>query len=312
MRSRFPTLPKPVALLAATALIVVACGGASGPDGASSAEAFSRPDEVLVGPQGNKGQFVVECTFDRFRFDDPIVFPGQPGASHLHQFFGAQGVQATSIDTELAAADTTCDQSGDTASYWAPVLIGADGQPVEPIRSVAYYRAGVGVDPTLVKPYPFGLMLVAGDHTAVAPQPLSIVAWSCGTGSLRAATPPDCTGAPSLRMTVVYQDCWDGEHLRSPIVPDPDLHVAYSSGGLCPPDTPVHIPQLQFSIDYPPPAAADLAALSLSSGSIYSGHADFWNAWDPDKLANEVAKCIGLDLVCGVSGSRSAVVTHRD
>ena len=62
---------------------------------------------------------------------------------------------------------------------------------------------------------------------------------------------------------------------------------------------PVAVPQLQVTIDYPP---VDPEGLSLASGSILSGHADFWNVWDQDKLEGEVADCLNRDLVCGVSG----------
>ncbi len=43
--------------------------------------------------------------------------------------------------------------------------------------------------------------------------------------------------------------------------------------------------------------------LSLSSGSILSGHADFWNAWQQDKLEREVTSCLHLDLPCNITGT---------
>ena len=260
------------------------------------------PDAAIAGPQGAVGQFAVECDFDHFGPDDPIVHPGHPGASHLHQFFGAVGVDAESLAGDLVSGRTTCDQQGDTAAYWAPALIGASG-PIEPIRSVAYYRAGPHVDPERVEPYPPGLMLVAGDSRAIEPQPVSVVAWSCGTGSVREATPPDCSRAPSLRMIVTYPDCWNGHDLAAGDWFDPaQRHAAYSAGGECPAAFPVHIPQLQFAIDYPPVPADELDGLALASGDIHSGHADFWNTWHQDKLTREVTQCIGRNLVCNVSG----------
>ena len=63
----------------------------------------------------------------------------------------------------------------------------------------------------------------------------------------------------------------------------------------------MHIPQLQFAIDYPPVPADELDDLTLSSGDIHSAHADFWNTWDQHKLQREVAECIRRDLVCNVS-----------
>lgn len=272
--------------------LLAACGAAA------TVAPAAAPDQVIVGPQGGRGQFAVECAFDQFLADDPIVFPGQPGASHLHQFFGAHAVTAESTHDELMAGTTTCEQPADTASYWAPVLLDAAHEPVEPLGAVAYYRAGVEVDPVVVESYPAGLMLIAGDHTATEPQPLSVVSWSCDTGAIRQATPPDCTAGTNLRLLVVFQDCWDGEHLRPP------GNSTYSTAGECPASHPVHIPQLQLAVDFPPLPPDGLA---LSSGGILSGHADFWNAWHQDKLEREVDVCLRRDLPCKISGRRTTI-----
>lgn len=279
--------------LVAGALLLAGCASAA------VAAPGTAPDRVLTGPQGGRGQFAVECTFARFLADDPIVFPGRPGASHLHQFFGAVGVTADSTYDQLVDGPTTCAQTADTASYWAPALLDAEGEPVEPLGAVAYYRVGPDVDPTAVEPYPAGLMLVAGDHTAIEPQPLSRVAWSCDVGGVRRASPPDCRAGDRLRLLVTFQDCWDGEHVRSPDPDDPSAHAAYSTAGTCPPSHPVPIPQLQLAVDFP---ALDPVGLALASGSIYSGHADFWNAWDQARLEREVTTCLRRDLPCLIVG----------
>lgn len=299
MRSRCPNSLRDIGLV----LSVVALAACSTADPGALVSGAA-PDRVLTGPQGAVGQFVVECEFDRFLADDPIVSPDRPGGSHLHQFFGAVGVSVDSSYDDLVAGSTTCEQRSDTASYWTPALL-VDGQPVEPERSVAYYRAGPGVDPATVVSYPAGLMMVAGDHTATEPQPTSVVAWTCGTGGSRSTAPPACSDdaslrGSSLRMLVTFPDCWNGFDLRSPIVSEPSSHVAYSLAGRCPEGFPVPIPQLQFAVDWATPATG--AVLALTSGSIHSGHADFWNGWHQDKLEREVEVCIGRDLACGISG----------
>jgi hypothetical protein len=271
-------------------LLLAGCGGGA------AATIGVAPDEPVTGPQGTVGQFVVECGLSHLAPDDPIVHPGHAGRSHLHAFFGAIGVDADSTHAELLAGGTTCEQRLDTASYWAPALVSADRTVHEPVGSVAYYRAGPGVDPASVVAYPADFTMIAGDSVATEPQATSVVAWTCGTGSAREVTPPDCRGAPSLRMIVTYPDCWDGERLRSPTFTE---HTAYSHDGACPSSHPVAIPQLQFAVDYPP---VDPAGLQLTSGSILGGHADFWNGWDQAKLESEVELCIRRDLVCGVSG----------
>ena len=303
MRSRFPIFRRADRLAIVLLLVAAACGvgdDAAPPSG--DAQQFAAPDRVISGPQGAVGQFVVECGFSHYLPDDPIVHPGEPGASHLHQFFGSVDAGVDATEQQLLDGDTTCDQRLDTASYWTPALIDADQNLIEPIKAIAYYRAGPDVEPTEVVAYPPGMMLVAGDHTAVEPQPLSIVSWSCMTGSMRSERPLDCTGATSMRMSITFQDCWDGEHVRSPIVPDPDLHVAYSSAGECPDTHPVHLLQLQLAIDFPPVPADELDGLALASGDILSGHADFWNTWDQAKLENEVAHCLHRNLPCGLAG----------
>jgi hypothetical protein len=91
-------------------------------------------------------------------------------------------------------------------------------------------------------------------------------------------------------MLITYPDCWNGTELAATDWHDPaKRHAVYSEGGACPASHPVHIPQLQFAIDYPPVPAGELDALTLSSGDIHSAHADFWNTWDQHKLRHEIA-----------------------
>lgn len=282
-----------VAACAATVAVLV--------DSDASPVAARAPDRVIAGPQGNRGQFVVECSLSHVASDDPIIHAGMPGHSHLHQFFGAVDVHASSTLDDLLTADTTCDQRLDTASYWSPLLVTADGDTVRGLRMVAYYRAGPDVDPTVVAAPPAGLQVVAGDAAATAdsPQPVTAVSWSCGDGVARFVEPPDCRGLGDLRLNVVFGDCWDGVHVSPPAL---GRHVVYSTAGECPSSHPVHIAQLMVAVDHP---AVDPEGLALSSGSIYGAHADFWNAWDQEKLERETRQCINRDLACRLAGSRA-------
>jgi hypothetical protein len=282
------------------------CGGTStgaGPDGAADTDAPAvspvRLSPTEPGPQGRVPQFVVECGFSHAAPDDPIVHPGHAGRSHLHVFFGNTMTGAGTTVDDLAAGDTTCDQRLDLAAYWAPALLD-HGEPVEPTTSVAYYRPGVGVDPATVEPYPYGLKMLGGDPVAAAPQDLDVVAWSCGTGSVRSATPTTCPDGRPLRLAVSFPDCWDGERLDSP---DHVAHTARSVGGACPGPHPVAVPQLLLTVSYP--ITGEGHDLSLASGSLLTGHADFFNAWDEDKLQTEVEVCLARGLTCGVASNRA-------
>ena len=265
-------------------------------------------DPLRQGPQGNVAQFVVECELSHLAFDDPIVFPGQPGESHLHQFFGNRAISADPDPAPLLGSDTSCERRSDTASYWAPALLDGKGAVIEPDKLTAYYRPGPGVDPAAVEPYPPGLKMIAGDAGATGNQPLEVVAWGCGTGSLREPTPPDCrirlgegaevepTTATTPRLWITFPDCWDGRRLTTGAEGD---HVGLSESGACPDSHPVAIPQLQMAIDFPP---VDPVDLSLASGGVETAHADFWNVWDQAALEREVRACLNRDLVCGVTG----------
>ncbi len=122
-------------------------------DGSVALESID-PDRI--GPQGRVAQFVVQCTLSHTGYDDPIVYPDEPGQSHLHTFFGNAMVDSNPDYERVAGAQTSCEQRQDTASYWAPALLDADGRVIEPAGITAYYRPGFGVDPATVEPYPAG------------------------------------------------------------------------------------------------------------------------------------------------------------
>ena len=276
--------------------LLAACGGSddqasAGGDDRSDATADIDPDHI--GPQDRVAQFVVECTVSHISFDDPIVLPWQPGKSHQHQFFGNTAVTADPSYEPAVGAETSCDQRLDTAAYWSPTLLDASGEVVEAIGMVAYHRPGNGVRPQDVVAYPPGFMMIAGDASATA-SGIRVATWSCSSGAGREIEPLQCPTDSSLRLEIVFPDCWDGDRLTTF---GAGTHVAYSDDG-CPESHPVAIPQLQMSIDFPPVVPQ---GLRFSSGPLASAHADFWNTWDQDKLEREVSLCLNRDLVCGLS-----------
>lgn len=266
----------------------------------TDATSLGQPDHPVAGPQGNVPQVVVECDYSHAAYDDPIVYPGQSGASHLHVFFGNTQVDAETKVGELLDGTTTCDQPADKAAYWAPALLREAGEMLEPVKSTAYYRPGIGVDPAVVQPYPEGLVMIGGNSGTKVKQPVSIVAWTCGAGIVRQVLPPECGAGINLRLIITFPDCWDGEHLDSD---DHHAHVAYSSRGRCPDGYPVAIPQLQFAVEYP--VSGSTAGLQLASGGLLTGHADFMNGWEPERLRTEVELCLHREVVCGVASGRT-------
>jgi len=73
----------------------------------------------------------VFCSYSNSLKDDPIVKPAQPGASHLHDFFGNKSVTAFSTYSSMSTGGSSCPFADDRAGYWAPALF-ADGHQVLP------------------------------------------------------------------------------------------------------------------------------------------------------------------------------------
>jgi hypothetical protein len=238
--------------------------------------------------------FVSSCRFSHRRPDDPIVAPGQPGASHDHTFVGNRTTSAFSTVETLLAGATSCRRAGDTAAYWVPTLY-ANGHAIAPLSATIYYRRS-----TLdhVQPFPSGLKMIAGDaHAASMAQDLRVVFWSCGVaaGVPPSATPPTCPAVPGsgLRLHVRFPSCWDGANLDSP---DHKSHMAYPMRRVCPASHPVSLPAITLIYHYP---ILDGSSVALSSGGQLSGHADFLNAWNQAELTRLVDSCLNALRHCG-------------
>jgi hypothetical protein len=279
--------------LAASVVAAVVISGRDGDEAGASGRVAG------VGPQGGTPQFTVECAWSHALPDDPIVHPGRPGRSHLHDFFGNTTTDAASTLSSLLAGDTTCQQRLDTAAYWTPALSDG-GRPVRPHSLVAYYRPGPGVDPSSLRPYPPDLRVIAGDPTATGPQALDVAAWLCGSSPLLAATPPDCPAGAPLGARITFPDCWNGTDVDSA---DHRHHLARSTDGRCPAGHPVPVPQLILHVRYP--LSGGGRDLELASGGVHSLHADFVNAWDQEKLEREIRVCLTNGKVCGVVSNRA-------
>jgi hypothetical protein len=255
----------------------------------------ARPDGV------ERAFFATLCRFSHEAPDDPIVAPGQPGKSHLHAFFGNVTTSASSTYDSLRAGATTCRTAEDGSGYWVPALF-RNGAEVKPVSMQVYYRAGRH-EPESVQAFPTGFRLIAGDATATASQGLRTTFWLCrglrgpdapgGFGATE--TPPTCPADSPLTLHVQFPECWDGGSLDSP---DHKSHMTYGRLGACPASHPTVLPSLSLIVHYP--ITGDPGTIALASGSAYSAHADFFNAWDQRFLAESVRSCINARVACGV------------
>lgn len=274
---RRSTLPRRAILLAVALLVTAVVIPASAP-----------PAEAVA-----QGMFKVVCPFSHSLPDDPIAFPGKPGASHLHEFTGSTVTNANSTVAELQKGGTTCGNTQDKSAYWAPALY-QDGKRVQPVGMQVYYRAS-NRDTGLIKTIPLGLKMIAGDHDATQPQAADIAGWTCVASPPNfSGTIPTCQAGQKLRNRIRFPECWDGTHLDSA---DHMSHMAYLVRGSCPASHPVAVPRVDIEVHYGSITGGP-SHVRLASGSWTSLHGDFWSAWDPATLQALVSKCLVGRRLC--------------
>ena len=310
--SLYDTLIVPMAMGPLTRSTVVAPMGSPG----------SGTRDVTSGGGGGvhtdgSGSFRTTCSLAKFLFDDPIVFPGQPGKSHLHMFFGNTAVDNTMTSDLITTKGNSSCRGGilNRTGYWTPAMIDANGNVVMPDEATVYYKTGYNVDPTVIQPMPTGLKMIAGDSKATAAQwagPQQIITWMClnGSGGGGNTTIPNCGAGDAVRLTVIFPQCWDGKNLDSP---DHKSHMAYpiySSGARsqCPADHPITVPEVTEHFDWPVPSGVSSSTWRLSSdmdtskpGGL-SAHADWMMGWDVATMKSLVTLCLNKALDCGVGG----------
>ncbi|GHJ48373.1 hypothetical protein Cs7R123_57150 [Catellatospora sp. TT07R-123] len=243
-------------------------------------------------------EFQANCAFSHDKPDDPIVFAGLPGASHMHTFMGNRTTNAASTIASLQAGTSTCTAPDDKSGYWMPTMYNGNTviTPVGP--QVIYYKTGVN-DYTSVRPFPVGLRFVVGSPSATADQFLygSVEGWECGESFHNADFPATCPGYSQLNVRYQAPSCWNGLYLDTP---DHKSHMAYPVNLVCPASHPIALPMIEFKMAFP--VNGDMSQVRLSSGRGYSFHYDFFNAWDPATQAALITHCINGGLQCNARG----------
>jgi hypothetical protein len=259
------------------------------------------------------GQFRITCGFSHMNFDDPILFPGKQGASHLHVFFGNTSINYASTPSSVEnTGNSTCAGGiANRSGYWVPAVIDTrSGTPLVPIDILVYYKS----DPlpgNRTQAFPRGLRMVAGDSTASGPS--SVIDWGCllsdGSEQRGSAIPTNCPKGETVEFTINFPPCWDGVNLDSP---DHKSHMAYpvgdvksSTGMGCPASHPVQLPVITEKIRYRVVDVGSTAFWRLSSDRYdkslpggYSGHGDWFNGWDVATEQAWVNNCLKANRDC--------------
>ena len=266
----------------------------------TSLERVRSTNEVPSGSDGT-GAFRTLCDYSHMAFDDPIVKPGQPGASHLHMFFGNTQVSGNSTASTIANSGSSTCLGGiaNRSSYWVPAMIDTrDGTPLAHVTANFYYKTGYNNIPTAsIKALPPGLRMVAGDAKNTTAQGAAAYFECLGGGEHLGRSPGilNCPVGAKLVMSVFFPQCWDGTNLDSP---DHRSHMSYPVEGRCPSSHPVALPEISFHIPWLVKEAnaplrwrlsSDNYSTSLPGG--YSSHADWFNGWKAQIMDSWVKNC---------------------
>jgi Domain of unknown function (DUF1996) len=185
----------------------------------------------------NIGAFRTVCGYSHMSYDDPIVYPGQPGRAHLHTFFGNTGADAFSTVSSIAGTGNSTCRGGtiNRSAYWIPSLIDTTrGAPIVPEEASIYYKSAYGgVVPSTVQPMPNGLRMIAGSASATtsaaAAHTFEFHCEDQSTGGhySEATSIPNCRSGDFVSVALWFPQCWDGRNLDSP---DHKSHMAIAMG----------------------------------------------------------------------------------
>jgi hypothetical protein len=279
------------------------------------------------------GAFRFVCSAGQLLHDDPIVYPGQPGKSHLHQFYGNTGANASSTYASLRkSGQSTCMSPLNRSAYWMPAMLDGKGNVVRPDHIQIYYKRRPKSDPkcslTSGDPaaegncvnLPNGLKFVFGYDMVTGTPPTGETYFNCkGTGATAGhyatieAAIGKCVTGGQIGAVIKAPACWDGKNLDSANHRD---HVAYAGyyNGIykCPTTHPYVIPGFTLQAWYTIAAGDDLKLWSLASDAMHpelphgsTVHADFFMAWDPTVHEMWESNCLDKLLNCsaGVLGN---------
>jgi hypothetical protein len=286
------------------------------------------------GAQPGQGQFRIACQWSHFAYDDPIIYPNRPGASHLHMFWGNTALNsATKYSANSAATDVSdiTQRGGSTcqsfelnrSAYWIPALV--DNAPggrrvVIPQSIVLYYKS---YRPGVVKPFPAGVQLLAGNvgpGGSMATQAFATsddLYWSCGgSGAAYNKTnriPTNCGAGDPINATITFPQCLKVDASGAPVLSSPDFfsHTArINENDDCPATHPYRVPQISYLIYWPNGTNGNGAGVqnwALSSDMVTppggSLHGDWFGGWNEQAIRTWIDGC--FDPNANANGPRN-------
>ncbi len=293
-------------------------------------------------PANGQGQFRFWCKYSHFNYDDPIVYPGQPGKAHLHMYWGNTLANGNTTDNSLVntGGGSCAGYEANRTAYWMPAVLDGNNKAVIPKNILMYYKTEG--TPSLTKTMPAGLKMIAGNANGNTDPSLmneNGIQWQCYTGvttyTYEGQTIPDtCPPNPNtsgdtypinLVAIIYFPACVAVSAGGQPILDtSEDLarfpsnnhkdHVKYftsNSGNPCPASHPYIMPRVSYHIEFP--GNLNYSGWHLSSDRM-SGkpiqpdgttlHADWYGGWNSQVMEHWTRGCIQKGQNCsnGVLG----------
>lgn len=276
---------------------------------------------------GGNNEVRTGCEFSHFAYDDPIVYPNQPEAAHLHMFFGNTDVNAyTTWDTLYNSGGGTCNGGElNRTGYWVPAMFDQNGNVRVPHFMNIYYKndnpgshAGQRINYYPDNPQKVATASVVPNYAFTCinewggPVAGSVPEWNVLQGHLdQVSCPGGLEYGQALRYlehNVLFQNCWNGQDASNPnnyVVSDWTYF-----GGPCPSTHSTRLPNIRYRIRYIVEPGDDTTRWYLSSDVNKSNyqkarggsttHGDWWGAWNKQVNRTWVDNCSNVSgASCG-------------
>lgn len=285
------------------------------------------PSTHFPATAGNEAAMRFFCEASHFNYDDMILYPGDPGKSHLHQYFGNTLADGNSTYNSLrTTGNGSCQGYAiNRSAYWQPAMR-TDDKVVVPRWGNIYYKNANPVESNAVR-LPRGLQWIGGmnihDQNYYAdrlPSGYQLVGtgdgrkgWRCmtnGSGQFKYLRELDgtptftCPDGGQVELEMIGPQCWDGARVTTANGRD---HMAYrirrSSTGQeeCPATHPWKIPSFTYKVVYT--VGPEFSEWRLDSDNMpgmqqfrpgESMHFDFAEGWEDSFLEAFLRLCNGV------------------
>lgn len=268
--------------------------------------------------------WTVDCGVLTTQRMDPIVFPNQHPAGHVHAIVGGSrfGVSVGYEDLQTSQC-TSCNVDVDLSNYWVPQLYikkQKDGKFYYVDMDFHVYYKLINdkgqtgfynnpLQPGEIMPFPNGFQVLAGSPLQTEPD-ANINHKCMGPGTNTIEFTPNPENCWAIRAEVTFPSCWDG--VSDGTEGDHSSHMTYAVDGYwnnpgpCPPSHPVRLPTLFYEAIYLTGnifEAGDELVYSFNDTTGYGFHGDFLMGWDDGNIQSKIDYCIanedGAATQCG-------------